>query len=338
MTRRFTFGLLLLFGTYILGGIGYKILSPGSSFVDCLYMSVITVASVGFNEVIDTAGRPGVRIYMMALILFGVAIHIYAVSVLTAFVVEGDLSHYFWKKRMSRKIESMNGHFVVCGAGKTGMRIIEELVKTRRDFVVIDSRQKAIDDLRYMKDVFVVQGDAHEEHILESAGIQRASAAAIVLGSDRDNLVTALSIRTLNPKVRIVVKEVESGMASRFRRAGADAVVNPAEIGGLRLVSEMIRPSVVSFLDLMLRDPQHTYRVEELSIYPDSPWAHRPLKEIPLYSEFKLLAAAARRRDSTDFVYNPDEEWVLEPGQTLIVLGTAADVNRARQVAQPQPV
>src|SRR5437868_1501263 len=131
-------------------------------------MSVITVASVGFNEVISSAGRPGLRIYMMVLILFGVAIHLYAVSILTAFVVEGDLSHYFWKKRMTRKIENMSGHYVVCGAGETGMRVIEELMTTKRDFVVIDSDEQTIDHLRQMTNVCVVQGDAYKEEVLES--------------------------------------------------------------------------------------------------------------------------------------------------------------------------
>jgi voltage-gated potassium channel len=334
MARRFRIGLLLLLSVYVLGGIGYKFFSPATPFLDCLYMSVITVASVGFTEVINSAGRPGLRIYMMVLILFGVAIHLYAVSILTAFVVEGDLSHYFWKKRMSRKIEAMTGHFVVCGAGETGMRMIDELITTRRPFVVIDSDEKAIDTLRQMKDVWVIQGDAYEEHVLARAGIQRAAAAAVALSSDRDNLVTTLSIRTLNPKIRIVVKEIEPGMASRFRRAGADAIVNPATIGGLRLVSEMVRPSVVSFLDLMLRDPVHAYRVEELSIYANSPWANRPLKDLPLHADYRLLVAAARKPDTTDFVYNPDGTWIVEAGQTLIVLGKADDVNRAREIAQ----
>ena len=211
------------------------------------------------------------------------AIHLYAVSILTAFVVEGDLSHYFWKKRMSR---------------------------------------------------LIVQGDAYEEHVLANAGIERAAAAAIALPTARDNLVTTLSIRTMNPKIRIVVKEIEPGMASRFRRAGADAIVNPAAIGGLRLVSEMVRPCVVSFLDLMLRDPVHAYRLEELSINSLSPWVNHSLKELPLHSEYKLLVAAARKADETDFTYNPDGTWTVELGQTLIVLGKADDVSRARQVAQ----
>jgi len=334
MARRFKLGLLLLFSIYFLGAIGYKVFSPETSLLDCLYMSVITVASVGFNEVIKTTDRPGLHMYMIVLILFGVAIHLYAVSILTAFVVEGDLSHYFWKRRMTRKIESMNGHYVVCGAGETGMRIIEELLTTKRPFVVIESNEKAIEALRQMKGACVVSGDAYDEQVLATAGIERASAAAVVLPTDRDNLVATLSIRTLNPKIRIVVKEIEPGMASRFRRAGADSIVNPATIGGLRLVSEMVRPSVVSFLDSMLRDPGHAYRIEELAVNSDSPWANRALKDLPLHSEYRLLVAAARNQDAADFTYNPDGSWILKPGQTLIVLGQAEDVNRARQIAK----
>ena len=228
----------------------------------------------------------------------------------------------------------MSAHYVVCGAGETGMRIIDELVKTRREFVVIDSNERIIHQLRQMKNIVVVQGDAHEDEVLESAGIRRAVAAAIALPTDRDNLVTTLSIRTMNPKIRIVVKEVEPGMASRFRRAGADAIVNPATIGGLRLVSEMVRPSVVSFLDLMLRDEINAYRIEELSIHEQSPWANQLLKDVPIQSEFKLLVAAVRKKESAEFVYNPDGQWTIEPGQTLIVLGSADSVSRAREMAQ----
>ncbi len=334
MNRRLTIAVLLLVGIYLVGSIGYKALSPQTPFVDCLYMSVITIASVGFNEVVSSEGKTLLRAYTMALILIGMAVHLYAISVLTAFVVEGDLSNYFWKRRMSRKIESLNGHYVVCGGGETGMRIVEELVKTHRAFVVIDSDQQVIEQLQKFKNIAILQGIADHEEVLEAAGIRRATAAAVALGSDRDNLVATLSIRTMNPKIRIVVKEYEPGMANRFRRAGADAIVNPATIGGLRLVSEMVRPAVVTFLDLMLRDPVHAYRVEELAIFAKCPWVGRPLGSIPLRADYNLLVAAARASDSSDFVYNPAETWVVDSGQTLIVLGRAEDVTKAREIAQ----
>ena len=334
MGKRFTVGVLLLMGTYIFGAVGYQVLSPKSSFLDCLYMSVITVASVGFTEVIDSSVHPLVRSYTIALIMIGMAVHVYAISVVTAFVVEGDLSQYFWKRRMSKKISSMNGHYVVLGGGETGMRIAEELIATKRDFVVVDSDQRAVEELQKYKNVAIIQGTADHEDVLEAAGIQRAAAVAVALGSDRDNLVATLGIRTLNPKIRIVVKEYEPGMASRFRRAGADAIVNPASIGGLRLVSEMVRPSVVSFLDLMLRDPINAYRIEEILLTENSPWVGRELKDIPLRADFDLLVAAIRPAEGGTFVYNPKDSWILEKGQTLVVLGRVEDVNRARDVAQ----
>ena len=240
---------------------------------------------------------------------------------------------------MSRKIEKMNGHFVVCGAGETGMRIVEELVKTKRDFVVIDSDDEVVEGLMKLhQDIAVIQGTGDHEEVLEAAGIRRASAAAVALGSDRDNLVATLTIRTMNPKIRIVVKEYEPGMANRFRRAGADAIVNPAAIGGLRLVSEMVRPSVVSFLDMMLRDPTHAYRVEEISIPESSTWINQPLKELPLRDPHNLLVAGVRTSNTNDFVYNPNDGWVVQAGQTLIVLGRADDVKQARDVAHaPAP-
>src|ERR1043165_7961663 len=170
MTRRFTLGVFLLIGIYLLGAVGYKAFSPQTSFVDCLYMSVITVASVGFGEVIDSSGRPGLRAYTMVRILFGMAVNLYAVSVVTAFVVEGDLSNYFWKRRMSKKIESMTGHFVVCGGGETGSRIIDGLLKTKRPFVVIDSREKTAEELQKHREVAIVQGPADDENVLEAAG------------------------------------------------------------------------------------------------------------------------------------------------------------------------
>ena len=153
----------------------------------------------------------------------------------------------------------------------------------------------------------------------------------VALPSDRDNLVTTLSIRILNPTIRIVTKEVDPGMAERLERAGADAVVNPGKIGGLRLVSELIRPSVVMFLDTMLRDKGSTYRFEELAVAQGCDWANRRLGDIPTRAEYGLFVVGARRPGQDGFTYNPDDSWLVEPGQTLVVLGDASDVQRARE-------
>ena len=138
MKRRFQIGIMLLLSEYILGGVGYKVLSPETPILDCLYMAVITVTTVGYSEVIQTTASPILRSYTLLLILAGTGVMLYSVSVVTAYIVEGDLNQYFWKRRMQRRIASMKDHFIVCGAGETGLRIVEELDRTQRDFVVID--------------------------------------------------------------------------------------------------------------------------------------------------------------------------------------------------------
>ncbi len=337
MKRRFQIGIALLLSEYLLGGLGYKILSPQTSFLDCLYMSVITVTTVGYSEVIDTAASPILRSYTLFLILAGVGVMLYAVSVVTAFIVEGDLNQYFWKRRMERQIARLKDHFVVCGAGETGMRIIEELANTERDFVVIDPDPKSVETFREHHEKPILQGVSDDEDILRAAGIERAAGVVVALPNDRDTLVTTLSIRMLNPSIRIVVKEIEPGMAARLKRAGADAVVNPGMIGGLRLVSELVRPSVVMFLDTMLRDTSSTYRFEELTIPENCDWGDRQLGDIPLRSEFGLFVVGARSEGQDNFTYNPDDSWLVRSGQTLVVLGDASDVKRARKALEPDP-
>lgn len=298
-------------------------------------MSVITVATVGYGEVIDSRSHPAMRVYTMTLIMIGIVVQVYAVSSVTAFFVEGDFTQHFWKRRMERRSRAMDNHYIVCGGSEVGQRIAAELIDTKYDFVVIEKDPALVDQLRKLGEITVLQGRADDEEVLEKARVRRAAGAIVVLPRDRDNLVTTLAIRTLSPHIRIVSRQEEPGMGTRLKQAGADAIVNTAIIGGLRLVSEMIRPTVVSFLDDMLRDPNHPYRFEELLIASTSEWAHRKVGDIPLRSDFKLLLAAVKKPNEEESTYNPDDSWLVEPGQTLIVLGNASDVNRARRITQP---
>ena len=177
MKRRFQIGIVFLLGSYIFGGVGYKVLSPETPFLDCLYMSVITVTTVGYGEVIVMDDEPALRSYTLALILIGVGVMLYAVSVVTAFIVEGDLNQNFWKRRMQRQIDSMKGHFIICGAGDTGQRVIEELSRTDREFVVIDPDPKAVAAFRSEHDSPILEGVSDDVAILKAAGVERASGA-----------------------------------------------------------------------------------------------------------------------------------------------------------------
>jgi voltage-gated potassium channel len=179
-------------------------------------MSVITVTTVGYGEVIPTENAPALRSYTLALILVGVGVMLYAVAVVTAFIVEGDLNQYFWKRRMQRHIDALTEHFIVCGAGETGQRVIEELSQTNREFVVIDPDPPAVAEFRSKYDQPILEGVSDDVELLKTAGVERASGAVVALPNDRDNLVTTLSIRMLNPSIRIVTKEIDPGMAERL--------------------------------------------------------------------------------------------------------------------------
>jgi voltage-gated potassium channel len=171
MKRRFQIGVFLLLGSYILGGVGYKVLSPETPFLDCLYMSVITVTTVGYGEVIVMDDEPALRSYTLASILIGVGVMLYAVAVVTAFIVEGDLNQNFWKRRMQHRIDSLTGHFIVCGAGDTGQRIIEEFLRTDREFVVIDPDPKAVTAVRTASNASQIYWSrSHLPKAIESSG------------------------------------------------------------------------------------------------------------------------------------------------------------------------
>jgi hypothetical protein len=165
--RRFQIGIALLLSECILGGVGYKLLSPQTPFLDCLYMSVITVTTVGSGEVISTSTDPLLRSYTLALILAGVGVMLYSVSVVTAYIVEGDLNQNFWKKRMQRQIDSMTEHFIVCDAGETGRRVIEELTQTKRKFVVIDPDPKIVSEFRSEYAGPILQGVSDDQETLK---------------------------------------------------------------------------------------------------------------------------------------------------------------------------
>ena len=173
MKRRFQIGIVLLLAEYVFGGLGYKLLSPETPLLDCLYMAVITVTTVGYGEVIDTTADPALRSYTLLLILAGVGVMLYSVSVVTAYIIEGDLNRNFWKRRMQRRIDSMNGHFIVCGAGETGQRVIEELAQTKRQFVVIDPDPKAVAAFQSEFGDPILEGISDDAEILKAAGIER---------------------------------------------------------------------------------------------------------------------------------------------------------------------
>lgn len=300
-------------------------------YIQCLYMTLVTTFTVGYGELVPIVTTFD-RIYTMLVIVIGIGTIGYALSQLTAFIVEGDLRNILGRRKMDKKIVALRDHFVICGTGDVGHYVIEELIATNRPFVAIDTDEEHLKKLFAERAVLYVVGDATDEDVLVRAGIKVAAGVICALQHDRDNLVLAMTCRQLNPKLRIVAKAHDVKLLQRLKNAGADAVVSPQFIGGLRLVSEMVRPTVVNFLDQMLRETDAAMRVEEVHIGAGSRLAGRRLNETD-WRKRGLLVMALQTRCEERYVYVPDPESVLAPGCTVIVLGDTEHVGKLRAEA-----
>jgi voltage-gated potassium channel len=305
-------------------------LVEGWPFLDALYMTTITLSTVGFQEVHPLSS--GGRLVAMALILGGTGSLAYGLSVVTAFIIEGELRDILGKRRMEKALERLHGHVIVCGAGETGKHVVEELLKTRTPCVVIEQNLARCRHLERFGSIPVIEGDATDGDLLTRARIAVARGLITTLPSDKDNLFVILTARELNPKLRIVSRAVEDESLPKLRKAGADAVVSANQMGGLRMASEMIRPQVVSFLDVMLRDPLGVLRVEQAEVAEGSPVVGKTLGELNLPNRVGLVVIAKRRGSDGGFVYNPKASSRLEVGDILIVCGDPGQVEVLREV------
>jgi voltage-gated potassium channel len=238
---------------------------------------------------------------------------------------------------MRKQIAELTDHIVVAGAGSTGRHVIEELVATRTPFVVIDRNEQHMNRLSEemcANKMLYVHGDATEDHTLIAAGLKAARGVVAALTHDKDNLFVTLSARSLNASARIIAKVVEDDAAPKMMRAGASAVVSPTQIGGRRMASELIRPMVNEFLDQMLRDKNKTLRIEEVTIPEKSAFVGLALKDTPIRRETRILVVAVRESDRS-FLYNPDPEYLIQSGTTLIVMGEAESVVKLRRIVLP---
>ncbi|MBZ5516790.1 MAG: TrkA family potassium uptake protein, partial [Acidobacteriia bacterium] len=238
----------------------------------------------------------------------------------------------FRRRKMLKQIREMQNHFIICGAGETAYHAAQELLKTGHSFVVIDHDEERLARLQHLGEFPVLKGEAADEDVLEQAGIARAQGLAIVLPDDKDNLMVTVTARQMNPTARIIARCTDARMGEKMVRAGASSAVSPNMIGGMRMASELIRPHVVGFLDLMLREKSKTLRVEEIAVGESSPWAGKTLRDSEIHRKFELLALAVRDASGTT-AYNPQGDTLLRSGDVLIVMGDVANVRKAREAA-----
>ena len=314
--RAFRNPLLMFIIVMFIGSTGFWIVSDyKATILDAIYMTFITVATIGFGETIDLTHSPGGRIFLMVIATVGIATVTYATSKLTAFIVEGDLNEALRRRRMQDRIDKLKNHYIICGIGRVGTNVAHELHVTDRAFVAVEDAQPAIDAFheKYPK-TLALHGDSSDDEVLRRAGIDRAAGLFAVTGDDGKNLLITLSAKQLNPELRVVARCHEVRNIEKLKRVGADAIVSPDFTGGMRIASSMVRPGVVNFLDEMLRS-DNRLRVEEVRIPPG--FARRALGELVTASRDYILLAA-RLQDQWQF--NPPPEFMIGPGTTLVVM------------------
>ena len=335
--RRLTYAFLVVLVFTAAAVAGYRFLGGNDvTFLQALYMAVITLAGVGYGEIVDTSHSPALRVFNMFVVLFGVTITVYMFSMVTAFLVEGEITNIFWRRKMLKRIQALKGHFIICGLGDTGRFAVEELHKTGTPYVVIEHTEDNIKKLQEhdpgYKEILSVIGDATDENTLDQAGIDRAKGLIASLASDKDNLVITVVARQKNPHVRIIARCTEQRFADRLVKAGANSTVSPNRIGGMRMASEALRPHVVGFLDIMLKEHGRTLRIEEIDIAPGSPWVGSTLQHVDLRHKFNLLPLAIKKDDGT-FLPNPPDNHQVASGTVIIVMGDVSELKRARHAA-----
>lgn len=332
--RKLAFAFAALFVISMLGVAGYWFIGGKQySLVDCLYMTVITITTIGYGEIIDMSHKPGGRLFTMFIAISGVGMATYILTNITAFMVEGVMSEAFRRRRMEKMIRKLKGHYIVCGVEGVGFHVLSELSETKRPCVMVDIDKEKINKvLEAFHEQLFIEGNATDSDTLLAAGIGEAKGLFAVTGDDNENLVISLTAKQLNPHIRVVARCSRLKNVEKMKKAGADSVISPTFIGGLRMASDMVRASVVSFLDTMLRDKEKNLRIEELAV--PSSLADKPLAAVNLRKHAGVLLLAIKT--GKDWIYNPAEDYVMKAGDTLIFMTTPEERERLENILSPE--
>lgn len=312
----------LLGMVFVAGTVGYMLLE-GWSLLDATYMTVITIATVGFSEVQEMSD--GGRVFTMLLIFSGVGALGLSFGTFVDFLVEGHLRGILEGRRMERTILNLKNHHIIAGIGRVGSEVARALDQRGQPFVIIDNDEEAI-QMAKEAGWLHFEGDAADEETLEHVGIYNAKSLVTALDTDADNVFVALTARTMCPHLFIVARSSHVTSEEKLRRAGADRVITPNVIGGRRMASMVVSPVVADYLDLVTHGGDIEFRLEEVTVGEDAPYAGLTISQARVRDAIGVLILAVHDPDGTVNT-NPSSETVMLPGAKLIVLGTEAQVS-----------
>jgi voltage-gated potassium channel len=328
--RHLVVSIILAMAVFIFGVVGYMAIEHWR-ILDAIYMTAITLSTVGFREV-NPMSQEG-QVFTVVLVIMGVGFVLYVTGALVQFMVEGSVATLMGRRRLSRNIKRLKNHYIICGYGRIGRVLWRDLKQSPIEMVVVEQNR---DYVETMDDdgVLYVQGDATDEDVLTKSGIEQAAGLVAVLGTDADNVFLVLTARQLNPQLYIVARASDARAAAKLKAAGANKVESPYEMGAVRMAQRILRPTVTSFLDLALAQSSDEIQMEEIPVSPESELVDVMLKDSGIRQRFNLILIAIKKADG-EMIFNPSFEARLAGGDTVIAVGGVENLRGLHKALNP---
>lgn len=327
--QRLRYALALLAAVIVAGALGYHLLSRLNT-LDSFYMAITTLFTVGFRELGEVNART--KLFTIFYLIIGLGVATYAISNLTALLLEGDLRGYIMERRMQKRLDDLTGHVIVCGFGKMGFQAAWELKKTGVPFVIIERDETKGRSPRFAGEL-ILYGNAMDELMLERAGIRRARGLITALTTDADNVLVTLTVKQIRPDIPVVARSAKLGTERQLKAAGADHIVSPYEIGGRRMAGLLLKPEMMNFFDIVLQQEQLELGLERIAIGPDSALVGQTLREARLrHATGALLVGLVH--PGAELRFNPSGDERFQAGDELLVMGPSEALETLTRLAR----
>jgi len=331
--RHLRFSIAALISIIALGTLGYSLIEGWHAF-DALYMTVITLATVGFKEV-QPLSQEG-KLFTILLIISGTGMIAYTLSSLLQFTLEGQLRKILGRKKLEKRISKLKDHYIICGFGRIGHLICRDFQAKPLPFVVVEKAPHLIERLTRANFMYV-EGDATDDETLQAAGIDRAKGLITAVTSDTDNVYITLTARGLNPQLYILARASEQGSEKKLMRAGASKVISPYTIGASRMAQAILRPSVVDFIEIATTSENLELQIEEVLISANSAIAGKTLIDSGIKQSMGIIIVGIKLADN-EMTFNPPPYTIIEPNSVLITLGERPAIDKLEEIAGGFPL
>ncbi|MED1114824.1 potassium channel family protein [Bacillus paramycoides] len=309
----------------ILGTLGFMTIEEISLF-QAFWMTMITVLTVGYGDAVPVT-QAG-KVFALLIIPVGVGIVTYAIGVVAAMIIEGNLFHAVRRKKMDKQMAQLENHIIVCGCGRVGLQVVHELQEKKIPFVVVDKDGSTFEQEKLL----YVHGDATEDHVLHNAGISKAAGLVAIVANDAENVFITLTARGLNDAIKIVARAEKPETEEKLRRAGANKVINPSSMAGIHIAKGIANPLTVHYIDTVLYGVEQSFVIEEIQVGKDSILANKSLLESNVRNQFDVTILAILRNG--EIIHNPTGQEKLQEHDMIIVFGSVEKLGQFEKELQ----